>query len=232
MSGPNPAPALSPESPPHTAPAPEETKPTVVMSEVDSYVHERMKNQPTTLDAVLSEDVSVTEHASRLQLPKEFESYSYDCSHGGACAIHQRDPKNGDIGVRGDFVFRWVQKTKRSIDTATGVRGWLFVNRQAFPSVPRFRFSVNGGVEVGDCILMFMSAKKALAIRKAAGVRSNEMLGSRMTNAGQDKSGVPRVIMTGEPDDPRYYMPKVPAEVGKEGSDEVAPNVSQESRDF
>lgn len=203
-------------------------KPTVIMTEVDSYVHERMRGQPQSIDEVRSDEGSQEQTVSRLQLPRELEPYSYDCSRGADCRAHQRDPKSGKVGHHGEFVFRWTWKEKRSIDYAMNVRGWVFVNRTHFPDLPRYLFSSTGGIEVGDSILMFMSVKKALALRVAAGQKSLEMIRSRMSPT--KKPG--EVIMTGEPDSPQYYMPDAPAEVGGEGTDQVGPTAIQQGRDF
>jgi len=204
-----------------------ETKPTVIMSELDSVIHERMKSQPQTLKEI--EVKSVKNEAPglhRMSLPSYFEEMSYDCTRGETCEHHRKDEK-GNVLNRGKFILRWLYKEKRAIDYAMNVKGWFLVNRSYFPDAPRHLFSANGGVENGDALLAFMSVDKALPLRTFPSERSQELLKSRMSPS--KKSPGKRVVMTGNPGDERFYEPEMSAE---EASDESRPGEIQEGRDF
>jgi hypothetical protein len=131
-----------------------------MMSEEDSYIADRMKSQPKSLDDVLfvkEKKYSPGEH--RLTLPKEFKRYE------------------------DKFGFRWVNKKKRAIDEAI-IKGWVIVNRTLFPDVSRnarYLFSTSGAVEKGDCILAFMNREVALQIRRAPGEKSNAFLKAQLS---------------------------------------------------
>lgn len=201
----------APVTPP-VEPNVEETKPIVILSELDSYISERMKEQPKTLQEVeerveLVEKAQATHH--RLSLPPYFQEKSYD---------HQAQP--------GPYIFRWQFKEKRALDRAINVLGWTLVNRTFFPDAPRYLFSANGGVEIGDAILTFMPAKKALAIREKPGKLSREKLESQTTEVGQDY-----VLMTGNPKDEKVYQPDLPSE-SVEDSEVSTPGVQVQGRDF
>lgn len=208
-------------------------KPTVIMTEDDAYIHERVASQPTSLEEIRRITVHTDTTKSRLSLPDFFEKYSYDCTNGPDCRIHQwkRDEATGrwSYGNRGEFIFRWIKKTKRAIDHAMNVQNWVFVNRRPFAEAPAHLFSANGGVELGDVILFFLPAKQALALRAIPGKRSNEALKSRMTRVKGDK-----VMMTGNIEDERYYTPEIGGGAADDeggNEDAVVPGV-QEGRDF
>ncbi len=191
----------------------ETTKPTVIMSELDSYVHERMKAQPRNIKAVVErvDSISPNKDAHRLSLPEYFESFSFDNQK------HQ-----------GPYVFRWIMKDKRALDRAMDVLGWTLVNRVYFPDAPTRLFTANGGVERGDAILAFIPAKAALKIRELPGKASRDALERRMTSVDKDY-----VLMTGNPKDDRVYRP----ELGPEGQEteaqtEGSPVQLVEGRDF
>ena len=191
---------------------PEETKPIVILSELDSYITERMKEQPRTLEEVevrveAVERAQATHH--RLSLPSYFQTVSADV---------QESP--------GPYIFRWQFKEKRALDRALNVLGWTLVNRTYFPEAPRYLFSANGGVEIGDVILMFMPAKKAQEIRQRPAQLSQERLESRTTQVEQDY-----VLMTGNPKDEKVYKPDLPAESVEE-SEGIVPGVKVEGKDF
>ena len=188
----------------------EETKPIVILSELDSYITERMKEQPRTLEEVESRVEAVsraTETHHRLSLPPYFQTKSYDA---------QEKP--------GPYIFRWQFKEKRAIDRALNVLGWTLVNRVFFPEAPRYLFSANGGVEVGDAILAFMPAKKALEIREKPARLSQERLESRMTQVDENY-----VLMTGNPKDDKVYQPSLPSEAVEETE---MTEVKVEGKDF
>ncbi len=212
-------------------------KPTVVMTEIDSKIYEKMKSQPDSLD-----DVSVTyvdkesTGLHRMSLPPYFEKYSYDCTRGRTCEFHKREysEKNGvryeHVINHGKYVFRWLLKKERAIDYSTNVRGWYLVNRIYFSDAPRDLFSVSGGVELGDSILAFMPVEKAMEIRNAPSQKSQDLLNARMTPSKKKPN---QVLMSGNPDDERIYMP----DLGKESSEsdsasESTPGSLQEGRDF
>ena len=183
------------------------------LSELDSYILQRQREQPRTLEGV-EQRVEVLERKARerhrLTLPDFFEALSYD--HGG--------------DTHGPYVFRWLFKDKRAIDRALNVIGWTLVNQTYFPGAPRHLFTANGGIEVGDSILAFMPARQALAIRVEPAKKSQERLASRVTQVEQDY-----VLMTGNPKDERVYKPELGAEAAEEA---VAPAGGElvEGRDF
>lgn len=190
----------------------EAAKPVVILSELDSYITERMKEQPHTLKEVEAkveavEKAQETHH--RLSLPAYFQEQSYDS---------QEKP--------GAYIFRWQFKEKRALDRALNVLGWTLVNRTYFAGAPRYLFSANGGVEVGDAILTFMPAKQALALRERPGQLSREKLESQTTQVEQDY-----VLMTGNPKDAKVYKPEMPPESVEESETSVA-GVQVEGRDF
>lgn len=132
-----------------------EREKTVVMGQLDSYITERMKSQPKTVDDLLS--VKELRHPSkhRLSLPKELKSYTKE------------------------FRFRWIMKDKRAIDESI-YKGWVLVNRALFPNLPPHLFCVSGGIEEGDLILGCISLKLAEARIKAAQKKSTEMVTSQV----------------------------------------------------
>ena len=198
------------------------------MTEADAYIHERIASQPQTLDEVRRTVVQSDQAKNRLSLPDYFERFSYDCSLGRGCSAHEwkyDETKNRwSHALTGEFIFRWIKKDKRAIDVAMNVREWKFVNRRYFPDAPNHLFSANGGVELGDVILFFLPTKQALIHRYAPGKRSTEILKSRMTKVGTNE-----VLMTGNPDDERFYEPESGS--GEEDEGAVVPGI-QEGRDF
>ena len=174
------------------------------LSELDSYIVQRQRSQPKTLEDVEArverlEELNRSKH--RLTLPEYFEQKSYDHA------------------TTRPYVFRWLFKEKRAIDRALNDVGWTLVNRTFFPDAPEYLFTANGGIEVGDSLLAFMPAKRARAIRSEPGKRSQAKLASRMTQVEQDY-----VLMTGNPKDEKVYKPAMgheahelaPASVGGE----------------
>ena len=226
------SPAPEAEVPAMPTPTPEAvrealTKPTVIMTESDAYIHERLASQPATIEEIRAREVNSPESVkNRLALPDFFERYSYDCTVGQACKAHawkyDESTNRWSYGNRGEFIFHWTKKTKRAIDHAMNVVEWAFVSRRYFPDAPTYLFSANGGIELGDVILFFMPAKQALLIRNAPGKRSTEILKSRISRTPSGD-----VLMTGNPDSRQYYLPDA-------GGDEEGNNVPglQEDRDF
>mgnify|MGYP001578047287 CR=1 FL=1 len=162
------------------------------LSELDSYIVQRQRAQPKTLEEVQArveriENLNRSRH--RLTLPEYFEAKSYD---------HRPDRP---------FVFRWLFKEKRSIAHALNDVGWTLVNQTYFPDAPEYLFSGNGGIEVGDSLLAFMPSKRALAIRSEPGRRSQAKMSSRMTQVEHDY-----VLMTGNPKDEKVYQPSMGSE--------------------
>ena len=199
----------------------EAVKPLVIMSELDSYISEQIKSQPSTLDGAVQrfEQISAAPGRHRLVLPEFFERLSHDCSWGQDCPQHVN-------GTQGPWVFRWLFKEKRAIDHARNVVGWMLVNRAYFPQAPRLLFTANGGVEIGDGILAFIPAKKALELREAPGKRSRDRIESQMTPVGPDYT-----MMTNNPKDDRVYQPDLGPE-SQETSEATVPGVFVEGRDF
>lgn len=136
--------------------APDKT-PTVLLSQVDAYVHERIKAQPKTreeIDVRIEEKFDPDHH--RLTLPKELDPFVKK------------------------YAFHWIFKKEQAISEACDVRGWVIVNRNHFPELPNHLFSVTGSIERGDMLLGFMKADRAERLRKEPGVKSREAIKSRI----------------------------------------------------
>src|SRR3990167_3453479 len=203
------------------------SRPVTIMSEHDAYISERMKAQPQTLT-----DIEVTTKEEkfgihRLSLPEYFEHLSYDCTIGQSCKYHGWKltkvvyglDKEMDRWVQtkhGKYIFRWLNKDKRALDQSLNVKGWYLANRSFFSDVPRILFSVNGGVELGDSILGFMSVKKALDLRTKPSRESIERVKS------EDKR---------HEGNSHFYKPKLSPE-RVEGDDLAPADALQEGRDF
>ena len=202
-----------PEFPVKVSPPPSgieaSAKPIVILSELDSYIAERMKGQPPTLEEATARVQLMSDRPRhRLKLPLYFEKFSAD---------NQKAP--------GAYVFRWVFKQKRAIDVAMSI-GWIIVNRTHFQDAPAYLFTANGGVEVGDALLALMPLKKAQVIRDAPGQRSRERLKGQMTQTKPDY-----VMMTGNVKSDHVYEPELgPEQI--ETSAEKVPGVLTEGRDF
>ena len=202
-------------------------RPITIMSEKDAYISERMKEQPQNLA-----DIEVTTKEEkfgihRLSLPEYFEHLSYDCTIGQSCKYHGWKltkvvyglDKEMDRWVQtkhGKYIFRWLNKDKRALDQSLNVKGWYLANRSFFSDAPRILFSVNGGVELGDSILGFMSVKKALDLRTKPSRESIERVKS------EDKR---------HEGNSHFYKPKLSPEV-VEGDDFAPADALQEGRDF
>lgn len=135
----------------------EKATPTVLLSQADAYVHERIKSQPKTreeIDVKLEEKFDINHH--RLTLPKELDQFMKK------------------------YAFHWIFKKEQSISEACDVKGWVLVNRTHFPELPNHLFSVTGSIERGDLILGFMRIERAEKMRKEVGVRSAEAVKSRV----------------------------------------------------
>lgn len=156
----------------------------VIKTELDAYVNERLIGQPQNLEQVEAKDVSddsLTMHM--LKLPPAIQK-----------ALDDRG-----------MVPHWINKDKRMIDRALDVRGWTLFNRVFFPKLPRHYFTANGTVEMGDCILGFMPAKKAEILRKRPGEISQERIKNLPIEAyknskGEEKIGYYKPAYTAEPD--------------------------------
>lgn len=123
----------------------------VLITEVDTYITERMATQPQTLEGVKLADAPREPGRHRLSLPRELEKHTQD------------------------FAFHWILKDKRAIDEAID-KGWVFVNRQLFPNTPNYLFSVSGSIEKGDLILGCMGKKKSEARIRTAQQKSSDMV--------------------------------------------------------
>jgi len=171
-----------------------------IVSNDDAYIMDRISSQPKTLAEVIAvkeKTYGPSEH--RLSLPKEFQEYTKD------------------------YRFRWINKKKRSIDDAINLKGWIVVNRTLFPHLPKHLFASSGAVENGDALLMFMSERKAVNIKKGVEARSaalrksTPMLDPVAHESPKDQSG--------------FYKPKDTSSE-KDGVDGNAQQGYQEDRDF
>jgi len=141
-------------------PVQQSAQPLVLTSNIDAYVHEKLKEQPLTLEDIEVKETRVPDGKHALSLPEELENkYSHR------------------------FSFRWINKDKRMIDRATTVRGWHIANRLYFPDLSRSLFTAIGTIERGDSILGFMPLKQAVALRNKPGLESLE----RVRNLPIDK---------------------------------------------
>ena len=145
---------------------PVESEPTksVIMTNQDAYLHERMKSQPGNLDDILKAEIKNPQDSrNRLDLPPFFKKLSYDHADGKAA-----------------WIFKWLYNKKQAVDHATTVKGWFLVNRRYFPDAPSHLWSANGGIEEGDAILAFMRAEQALLLRAAPGKKSLELVKAQL----------------------------------------------------
>lgn len=135
----------------------ESKTPTVLLSQADAYIHERIKAQPKSREEI---DVKVEEkfdhNHHRLTLPKELDPFLKK------------------------YTFHWIYKKEQAISEACDVRGWVLVNRTHFPELPNHLFSVTGSIERGDMILGFMKNERAEMLRREPVVRSREAIKSRL----------------------------------------------------
>ena len=129
-----------------------EVAPTVLVSELDAQIKERMKSQPQTLDAVKVKKSMMEQGVHLLSLPKELKPYEKD------------------------YAFYWLGKDKRKIDRGLDVRGWVIINKTLFPHLPEHLFSISGAIERGDAILCCMAKAKAEALRKGPQDKANQLL--------------------------------------------------------
>lgn len=138
-------------------------QPTVIVSNTDAYIYDRLKGQPKTLDEVANNvDVIKKEGKHQLSLPDEIE------------ALTDR------------FAFRWLMKNKKAIDYACDVRGWVLVTRAHLGGLPNHLFTVNGTIERGDTILAYMSKARAEKLRQEPGKLSREIVKSQFNKHKND----------------------------------------------
>lgn len=149
---------------------PASSTPTVLLSQADAYVHERIKAQPKTLkDIDIQVEEKVDPNFHRLSLPKELDPYIKK------------------------WTFHWIMKNPRAISEACDLKGWVLVNRTHFPELPGHLFSVTGSIERGDLILGFMKSTKAEKYRSDVALKSREMVKSRIgAHEGNPDFYVPR----------------------------------------
>lgn len=151
-------------------PVEEAQNPTILVTHTDAYIHERMKAQPKTLDDIIVEvSTEPTPEKHRLSLPDELKPHY------------------------AKYTFRWIFKSKRAIDEACDIRGWVLANRTHFPELPRHLFTVNGSIERGDNILAFMPNERAKYLRSKPGDESRARIQGQL-----DK----------HKDNPNYYVPE------------------------
>ena len=134
--------------------AEESSKPLVITSDINAYIHDRLKGQPKTLADIKVNPLESTEGWHALKLPKEVS----------------------DILKSRGMAPRWINKKKEWIDRALDVRGWLIVNRTYFPEISRHNFTANGTIERGDAILGFMPMERADRLRREPGRISTEKI--------------------------------------------------------
>ena len=169
-----------------------------------------------------------------MSLPEELEKMSYDCTiMNPSCKFHlwtfDEERRRWSYSNRGQFIFRWLTKHKRALDEALDVIGWVIVNRQLFPALPKYMVSANGVVERGSAILAFMAVEKALRLRHAPGEKSYERVKRQLTNVSE-AGKEPRYRMAASKD-AQPYMPKIASQAEGE-SDVPGPGEIQPDRDF
>lgn len=127
--------------------------PTVILTPIDAYLHQRASAQTTTLDEVdVKFEGNKRPDVHRLSLPKELTEYEKR------------------------FAFRWLFKHKQAIDHALDQRGWELVNITRFRDLPKHLFASTGLMERGDNVLAFMPLRKAQELRKAPGDLSRQIV--------------------------------------------------------
>mgnify|MGYP001593738283 CR=1 FL=1 len=195
--------------PPAITPVLDTTQRLTITSDLDSYLLERQKEQPKSLEEVIARAELVDSRPRhRMEMPPSIQQYFRSDKH-----------------PEGKYIPRWVLKDKRASDQAF-MKGWVIFNRGYFPNAPRYLFSASGGIELGDTILMFMPVKQALAIREAPGKLSRERLKGQMTQTGPDT-----VLMSGNKQAEHIYQPELGPE-SAETSEEKVPGVLTADRDF
>lgn len=222
--------AVKTEAPPQDTE--QRTEPVVIKTELDAYITERVKGQPRSLTEVVA-IVEPRTSVGRMALPDELEKFSYDCTVGESCKVHlwafDEDIRRWTYSNRGQFIFRWLTKNKRALDEALDVRGWVIVNRQYFPQLPKYIVSANGIVERGSAILGFMAVEKALKLRHAPAEKSTNRVRSRITNVARPGER-PKFLMSGEMKG-HQYMPQI-KDQGDGEADVPGPGEIQPDRDF
>ena len=161
-----------PETPVFHNPGISETPTVTLVSENDAYIADRMNSQPKTLEEVLKiEEKKYAPGEHRLSLPKELKPYEKD------------------------FAFRWINKTKRAVDEAIDLKGWVIVNKALFPKLSKHLFTTSGAIERGDAILGFMNLKRAEKMRQEPILKSkaqregNLILTSELPKLSPGESG-------------------------------------------
>lgn len=135
----------------------ESAEPVVLVSEMDAYIHERMKGQPRTMEEIDTKVMkNYDEPQNILAIPKELSK------------------------LEDKYSFCWISKKKRSIDEYIDVLEFSFVNRALFPNLPKHLFTANGSIERGDLILAFLPIKQAEALRNRPGEISREKVKSTL----------------------------------------------------
>lgn len=136
-------------------PKQESIAPTVILTPLDAYIHERARSQPKTLEDIEVKFEQVRKPGEhRLTLPPEIQAYE------------------------NRFAFRWLFKHKQAIDHAVEQRGWTLCNKTLFAELPNHLFASTGCIERGDNVLAFMPLKKAEALRKQPGELSKAIISS------------------------------------------------------
>ena len=142
------------------APSPAaEPQVTVLRSEFDAFIMDRMKSQPKTLEEV---ELRVVERPKegkhQLSLPDSLEPYTKK------------------------YAFCWIFRHKKAIDEACSQYHWVLCNKTYFPDVAEEAphvFSANGSIELGDQILAFRSRKVDDEMRRMPGIESTEKIQRR-----------------------------------------------------
>jgi len=130
----------------------------VVMAQDDAYIADRIKSQPKNLDEIVYiKESKFAPNEHRLSLPKELREYE------------------------DRFAFRWINNKRRAIDDAMDLKGWLFVNRVSFKTLPNRLFTSGGAIRRGDTVLMFMPLAKAEALRRAPGEKSSALIKAQLS---------------------------------------------------
>ncbi len=134
----------------------EDVKPTVLLSNADAHIYDRLREQPKSLEDIKVVDRSPQDGGHALKLPAEVDK----------------------LFKSKGLTPRWIMKNPRSIDLALDVRKWSFANKVLFPELPKHLFTANGTIENGDLILMFMPEPQAKVLRELPGKISSEKMKS------------------------------------------------------
>lgn len=140
----------------------------VLRSEIDAFLQDRMRSQPKTLEEVETRVVEKPQAGKhQMSIPDELKEYEKK------------------------FAFCWIFKHKKAVDEACNLYHWVICNKTFFPEIAKSAphvFSANGAIELGDNILAFRSRQVDDFMRKAPGLESAQRIKDRTEAHKNDPS--------------------------------------------